>query len=118
MQEENREIWESVRIQKEKNTKLIKRDQVKIEVKSKKVYLDGEPMQKQLSPIEVDELFPDKVEKDKQDKLKFSVSDSTAQEGSTFVAYATKTGTQGISPYQKDACRSNPCHSSLQPNKQ
>ena len=56
------------------------------------MYIDGEAVTKKLPPVEVDDLFPDKLEKDKQDKLKLASSDMIDEMDSTFQAYAYKTG--------------------------
>ena len=90
--EQNREIRDTVRYYREKNEKLHKRDQAKIEVKNRTVIVNGEPIVKEVLPVEVDDLFPDKQEMDKQDKLKLAVSDAITQDVSSFMAYAFKTG--------------------------
>ena len=90
--EQNREIREIIKEQKIKDQSLQPRDRSKIEVIKKVVHIDGQPITKQILPIEVDELFPDHLERDKQDKMKLSSSDTITESESTFAAYAYKTG--------------------------
>ena len=90
--EQNREIRATIREQKIKDSKLQPRDRSNIEVKNKIVYIDGEPTQKLLLPVEIDELFPDKVEAEKQGKMKLSTSDAIVENNSHFQAYVCKTG--------------------------
>ena len=56
------------------------------------LFTDNEPHIKQLQPIEVNELFPDVQEKEKQDKLRMSSSDMVTEDKSTFTAHVFKTG--------------------------
>ena len=90
--EQNREIKELIKQQKSKDSQLNPRDRSTIEVINKKVYVDGEPIQKDIPQLEINDLFPDKVEKDKQDKIRFTSSDTITEEGSSFTAMAIKTG--------------------------
>ena len=90
--EQNREIREIIKDQKAKDEALPPKDRSKIEVKNKKVYIDSIPVNKYIHPVEVCELFPESMEREKQDKLKLATSDTVNVEGSNFVAYAIKTG--------------------------
>ena len=81
-----------IKKQRTQDQDLPNKDKSKIEVKNKKVLINGEPVVKQVLPIEVDEHFPNKQEHEKQDKLKLSTSDTVSEQGSNFVAYAFKTG--------------------------
>ena len=90
--EQNREVREQVKAQKVKDSSLPASDRSQILIKNNTVYVDGQPIEKQLKEIEVNDLFPDKIESGKQEKLKLSSSDAITQEGSTFTAFALKTG--------------------------
>ena len=90
--EQNREIRAEIRKQKEKDKGLKYNDRAKIEVKDKTVLIDGHPVKKHILPVQVYEHFPDKAEREKQDKIKLSVSESISQDGSIFQAYAIKSG--------------------------
>ena len=89
---QNREIHGIVKQQRDRNNDLPPKDRSKIEVKNRTVLLDGEPHQKMLQPVEINELFPDKTEKEKQDRIKVVNSDTFTEEKSSFTAYAIKTG--------------------------
>ena len=90
--EENREIREIVRDQKIREQGLNYKDRSKIEVKDKQVYINGEVVKKYITPVEVNDLFPEKAEREKQEKIKLSSSDVITEGNSTFTAYAVKTG--------------------------
>ena len=90
--EQNREIREIIKEQKDQDRNLQPRDKSKIEVKSKTVYIDGEPVTKQIMPVEIHEMFPEKNEREKQTKMKLAASDASTEEGSVFQGYAYKTG--------------------------
>ena len=86
---ENREI---IKNQKDRDQGLQPSDKSKIEEKNKSVYIDGQIVEKQLLPPEPMELFVDKTEKDKMDRIKFATSDMASFNGSDFIAFAVKTG--------------------------
>ena len=90
--EQNREIREIVKTQKVKDAELPVKERAKIDVRRGEVFIDGERQEKQMLPVEVDELFPDQQEKEKQDKIKLFTSDTISEDKSTFVAYTYKTG--------------------------
>ena len=71
---------------------LAPKDKSKIEVKNKKVFIDREEVVKYLQPVTCPELFPDKVEKDKQEKIKLAAADPIEYDHSVFQAFAYKTG--------------------------
>ena len=82
---ENHEIRKIIKEQKAKDSELPPKDKSKIEVINKIMHIDGEPVFKQVTLIETHELFPDKAERDKQDKIKLATSDTTTIQGSTFI---------------------------------
>ena len=90
--EKNRLIREAIKVRKEMEKDLRKEDKTKIEVKAKKLFFDGKIVEEKLPAPQPKDLFPDKFEKEKQDKIKIFASDVEDQEGSTFQAYAIKTG--------------------------
>ena len=90
--EQNREIQDNVKIQKELDKSLPPGQRSKIEVKNKTVIVDGHATEKQLLPPQPMEMFADKLERDKHDKIKFAVSDTNSLQGSEFIAFAFKTG--------------------------
>ena len=92
MVEENKELRQTIREQKERDAGLPAKDRSKITVKQKKVYIDGAAVEKQLLPPQPIELFVDKLEREKMEKIKFSLSDTSSLEGSEFIAFAFKTG--------------------------
>ena len=90
--EKNRENRELIKQQRIKDKDLPPKEKAKIETRNKTVFIDNQPQEKLLLPIEVDELFPDQQEREKQDKIKLSSSDTVAENNSSFMAYAFKTG--------------------------
>ena len=62
-----------------------------IEVKDHQVYAGGVPVPKFLPKVEINELFPDKTERDKQAKIILSASDVIGAHKSTFMSYAAVT---------------------------
>ena len=89
--EQNREIRETVKEQKEKDKNLPTKDKAKIEIREKQVFFDGVKVKKHLQPPKPMELFPS-ADFDKLEKIKLSSSDVESDEGSDFQAYAFKTG--------------------------
>ena len=90
--EQNRNIRHIIKQQKQKDKGLPVGDRSSIEVKDKVVYIDEEPQEPDIKRILCAELFPDKSEKVKQDKLNLVASDPVSKQGSTFTAFAIKTG--------------------------
>ena len=90
--EQNRDISQTIRDQKEKDKDLPIKDGSKIEVRDKTVYVDGSPVKKILTAPQPLELFPDNPEKNQMEKIKLSASDMESEQGSDFQAYAVKTG--------------------------
>ena len=62
----------------------------KIKVKKNKLFINKTPVESVLQPPEVKELFPDKAEQDKMNKLKFIYSEPVEEQGSVFTAIAVK----------------------------
>ena len=89
--EQNREIRQTVKELKEQEDGLPVRDRSRIEVRSKTVFVNGEPKEKELLPPEPMDLFPDDHELEKIQKMKLSSSDVTTEKGSDFQAFAIKT---------------------------
>ena len=54
--------------------------------------IDSEIVEKQLLSSEPIEIFVDKAEREKMDKIKFAVSDTATLNGSEFLAFSFKTG--------------------------
>ena len=90
--EKNKEIRENVKQQKDLDKALPPAQRSKIEVRNKTVFIDGQPVEKQLLPPQLIEMFADRAECDKREKIKFAVSDTTSLKGSDFIAFAFKTG--------------------------
>ena len=88
--ERNREVREVIHTQKDRDRGLAIRDKGKIDVQNGKVLIDGEVVQKHLLPPQPIELFVDKTEREKINRIKFATSDTTSLEGSNFVGYACK----------------------------
>ena len=76
MSSRNREIWEQIKAVKTKEKGLPLSNRSKVEVINKTVIIDGEPIQKQLRKLQPKDLFVDKAECEKMDKIKFAVSDT------------------------------------------
>ena len=89
--EQNREMREIIRDQKEKDNVLPPKEKSKIEVKNKQVLIDGIAVEKQLLPPEPLEILVDKQKREKLEKIKFSVSDTALLQGSDFMAFTFKT---------------------------
>ena len=90
--ERNREIRQVITEQKKKEEGISPRDRSKIEVRNRKVYIDEVEVVKYLKPVSCVELFPDKAERDKQDKMILATADPVVEQESLFQAYAYKTG--------------------------
>ena len=90
--EQNREIRQTIKTTKEKESTLPVKDRTKIEVRNKTLFLNGSPVKKELPAPEPIDLFPEKPEKDKIEKMKLASSDLVSDKGSDFQAYALKTG--------------------------
>ena len=91
LSERNRKIREQIREQKEKDKDLPFKERAKIQVINKSVHIDGEQIVDYLQPVRINEMFPDKTEKEKQEKVKLATADVITEKGSTFMAYAAKT---------------------------
>ena len=90
--EQSKELRQTIRDQKEKDKGLPPKDRSKIEVKNKAVYIDWKKVEKQLLPPQPMELFADRAEREKRDKIKFAASHTKSLQGSEFMAFAFKTG--------------------------
>ena len=88
--EAGRELREIVRDQKLKDKNLPSKQKSSIEVKQGAVYIDGHKVEKQLLPPQPIELFVDKAEREKMDKIKLSASDTISLNGSDFLGFAYK----------------------------
>ena len=88
--EKNRQVREKIREQKHKDRNLPIKERAKIQVVNQVVHINGDPAIEYLKPIEVNEMFPDQQEKEKQSKIKTVAADVVSEKGSTFMAYATK----------------------------
>ena len=90
--EQNRWIKQTIKAKKELEKTWDKDDRTKIQVINKKLYFDGELVKDKLPAPQPKDLFPDEAEKEKQEKIKLFCSDVDQQDGSSFQAYAIKTG--------------------------
>ena len=107
--ERNRKIKEQIRLQKEKDKHLPVKQKSSIEVINKTVYIDKQPAKEHLPALEIDELFPDEHELDKQMKIKIASSDVVQEEGSTFIGYAVKSSNiQEVRRSNKKVCLLHP----------
>ena len=89
--EQNRQIREKIKGQRQKDEGRPKQDCAKIEVKDKEVYINGELSRSNyLLQVEPLDLFPNKQEKAKWNALKMSMSDVKTEGGSNFIAMAVK----------------------------
>ena len=88
--ERNKQVRETIRAIKSKEKDLHVNDRTEIEVKNRTVYLDGKPAPEHLPKVEIEEMFPGREERNKQDKIKLYASDPESKDNSTFMAYATK----------------------------
>ena len=79
---------------KQKEEGLANDRKMKIEVRSCTLYLNGQPVRKQLTPPESTELFPEKSKK-QINKLKFHASDTFGEKGSQFIAFANRVNNMG-----------------------
>ena len=87
--ETNRENREIIRKIKDK-AKKDNIDEPIIAIKNFKVHVNKQPIHKQLLPPKPQDLFVDKAEQDKLDKIKFVNSDSKSEKGSSFIGFAAK----------------------------
>ena len=90
--EQNRAIRQTIKEQKDKEDGLSAHDKTKIEVKNRKVYFDGEEVIQHLKPVTCVEMFPDKPEREKQEKIKLYSADPHSENNSNFQVYACKAG--------------------------
>ena len=90
--EQNRANRKAIQEIKDREENLPSKEKTKIVVKNKQVFLNGEPMKKELPTPEPLELFPESPEKDKLDKVRLTASDVLSESGSDFQAYAVKAG--------------------------
>ena len=90
--ERNKEVRDAIRAQKMKDQDLHPSDKSKIEVVNKVVYVDDKPVTKLLKQIMPYDLFPEKSEKEKMEKIKLVSSDPVGEQGSEFTGFALKTG--------------------------
>ena len=89
--EQNRQIRDTITKKKLSENGLPFKDKTKIEVKKGEVFFDSNPAKTtHLLEVQPLEMFPERAEKVKWHKLKFSVSDMKTEAGSEFIAYATK----------------------------
>ena len=86
--EEKRECFQYIK--KAKKEAKDDEEDVDIEVKDRVVYINKQPMRKYLTPPKPRDLFVDKHEQDKIDKIKQYHSDPITEMGSTFQAFAVK----------------------------
>ena len=90
--EQNRVIREVIKEQKEKDKSLPPAQRSSIEVKNKEVFIDGYQVEKFLLAPQPVEIFVDKMEREKRDKIKFAVSDTSSLNGTELLYFAFKTG--------------------------
>ena len=91
MIEQNRQIQETICLQREKDEHLPGPDKAKITVRDKEVYINGEISRAtHLLPVEPLDLFPNSTEKAKWNNLKMSMSDVKTEGGSSFIGMAVK----------------------------
>ena len=88
----NKLIKRQVQEIKSKEYHLPTNQKSKIEVRKKIVYTDGNPVPEQLPVPNIEETFPDNVEKEKQAKMKLATAEPITEENSTFFAYAVRAG--------------------------
>ena len=89
--EKNRQIREKIKSIKVKEQTLPSKERSKIEVKGGEIRVNGDSVKTthllQVQPLE---LFPDKQEKQKWDKIKVTASDVISEGGSDFMSYAVR----------------------------
>ena len=89
--EQNRENREIIATIKKKEKSLPVEQRSNIEIIDHHVCTGGSRVPKSLQRVEINELFPDKAERDKQARIILSASDVTGVQGSTFLGYAAIT---------------------------
>ena len=94
LMEERRERRATIQEVTRREVNLPVKERMKVEVKQNVVYLDGEPVKKNLLSPQPLDLFPDDNEKEKIDSIKLAASDVTTESNSDFQAYAVKTNSQ------------------------
>ena len=87
--ETNREIREIIKVAKKK-AKDAGQDIPDIKVKERKVYVNKQPQIKALQIVKPQDLFVDKAEQEKLDKIKFYHSDTKTDQGSAFTGFVAK----------------------------
>ena len=93
--EKERDIRSQIKQLKQKEEGLANDRKTKIKVRSSTLYLKGQPVRKQLTPPELTDLFPEKSEKQKINKLKFHASDTFSEKGSQFIVFANRVNNTG-----------------------
>ena len=89
--EQKRKIKQQIQAQKAKDKHLPIQQRSDIEVKHSVVLIDGTPAKDPMPPIEIDDMYPDKAEKEKQNKVKLIAADPRSEGNSDFFAYAART---------------------------
>ena len=91
--EEQRDLREAIKKAKQVNATKEQEGMEKdvIQVKNRILYINKEPQRKLLAVPKPAELFVEKTEQDKIDRMKFYSSDSKTEEGSYFTAHVVKT---------------------------
>ena len=88
--ETNREIRELIRNAKKKAADEGCLDSTTIKVKDHKVYVNKQPVVKQLLVPKPQDLFLDRSDQERIDKIKLHNSDTKSEQGSSFTAFAAK----------------------------
>ena len=86
----NRVIKEQIAIQKSKDRALPVKQRSEIKVKDKVVFIDGDPVSPALPPVQIEEMFPEEHEMEKQNKIKLTAADPITVQNSSFMAYACR----------------------------
>ena len=92
MQEQKREMRETIKEIKDRESALPNKEKSQISVRNQTVLVDGSPVKKAFTPPEPLDILPENAEKDKIEKVKLSSSDIESEKGSDFQAFALKTG--------------------------
>ena len=90
LQEKNRQNRETIKKIRTQEATLPQREKSRIEIKEGKVLVDGIQRKSHLLPIEPLDLFPDKAEREKWNRIKTVSLDTVDEQSSSFTAIAAK----------------------------
>lgn len=107
---ERKNLGYATKLAKEANKKQKKEHQAKIEIKNKKLYINGQIFKQKVSTPKPVELFVNEEEQEQMDKLKFYSSNPKTERGSQFLAAAVQVkNQQELTRAYRKAMQLHPC---------